>query len=223
VEAQINVLDALVNLRELQKVLVIGSAEEYGPVAEADLPITEEQTLKPMSPYAVSKVTQDFLGLQYFLHHEMPIVRLRPFNHTGERQAPVFVIPAFAKQIAEIEAGIKEPVVKVGNLEAYRDFTDVKDMMKAYLIAMQMAEPGDVYNLGSGQSYQIKAVLDQLIALVKTPISVIQDPERLQPSDVPKLVCDATKFREITGWQPEIPLSQTLSRVLDYWRNESQK
>lgn len=219
IEGQINVLDALLNTK-VEKVLIVGSAEEYGPVKKDNLPINETQELRPLSPYAVSKVAQDYLGLQYFLHHKLPIVRVRPFNHTGSRQAPMFVIPAFAKQIAEIEAGLKEPVVMVGNLEAVRDFTDVKDMMAAYLICVEQGELGEVYNLGSGTGRKIEEVLNTLIEMAKVPIQVKTDPTRLQASDVPYLEADYTKFNKMTGWRPKIAFNTTLRQVLDYWRSQ---
>lgn len=219
IEAQINVLDGAA-ASEADRVLVIGSAEEYGKVSDSEIPIDENTELNPLSPYAVSKVAQDYLGKQYFLHHKLPVIRVRPFNHTGERQAPMFVIPAFAKQIAEIEAGGKKAVIKVGNLKAIRDFTDVKDMMAAYRLAMIKGVPGDVYNLGSGKGYQIQEILGELLKLTRVKITVQQDLKRMQPSDIPQLVCDPAKFKKVTGWQASIPLSKTLERVLDYWRDQ---
>lgn len=221
IEGEINVLDGAKEVKTIEKILIVGTAEEYGLVKETDLPINESVELNPLSPYAVSKIAQDYLGLQYFNSYKLPVVRVRPFNHTGERQAPLFVVPAFAQQIAEIEAQIKPPVLKVGNLDAYRDFTDVKDMVRAYVLAMQKGAVGEVYNLGSGQAYQIKQVLEQLLSLSKVKIQIQPDPERLQPSDVPRLVGDASKFFTLTGWQPKIHFSDTLQRVLDYWRKNT--
>jgi GDP-4-dehydro-6-deoxy-D-mannose reductase len=221
IEAEINILDATRQVKAIEKILIVGSAEEYGKVLESDLPIDEDTPLNPLSPYAVSKIAQDFLGLQYFLSYNLPVVRVRPFNHTGERQSEMFVVPAFAKQVAEIEAQKQPPVLKVGNLEAFRDFTDVLDMVRAYVLAMEKGLPGEVYNLGSGREIQIKQVLDELLKLAAITIMVEPDPNRMLPSDVPKLKCDAAKFKTLTGWQAERPFIQTLDRVLNYWRQRT--
>jgi len=203
--------------------LVVGSAEEYGKVIATDLPISESCPLRPMSPYAVSKVAQDFMGLQHFLSYGLPVIRVRPFNHVGEWQTEQFVLPAFARQIALIEAGKQEPVIHVGNLTATRDFTDVKDMVRAYELALLHGIPGEVYNLGSGVETPIQTLLDVLLNMSHVPITVVQDPERMQGSDVPQLRADSTKFMQLTGWKPEIPLEATISRVLDYWRQQGER
>lgn len=221
--AQANLLSALVDIRPEARTLVVGSAEEYGKVSEQDLPINENCPLKPMSPYAVSKITQDFMGLQYFLSYNLPVIRVRPFNHTGPGQPPLFVLPAFAQQVAKIEAGLQAPTMTVGNLTATRDFTDVSDMVRAYELVLQQGIPGEVYNLGSGNEVSIQSVLDILLSLSKVPIEVVADPARMQASDVPRLQADTTKFHTLTGWKPEIPLQETISRVLDYWRLEVAK
>jgi GDP-4-dehydro-6-deoxy-D-mannose reductase len=220
IEAEINVLDAARQITNLEKVLVVGTAEEYGRVIESDLPINEEVPLNPVSPYAISKIAQDYLGLQYFLSYQLPVIRVRPFNHTGDRQAPVFVVPAFAKQIAEIEKGVQPTTIKVGNLQARRDFTDVLDMVNAYFLAMEIGQVGEVYNLGKGVSVKIEDLLNELLKLSSTKINVQQDPDRMMPSDVPNMICDSTKFRKLTGWVPEIPFRETLKRVLEYWRKQ---
>jgi GDP-4-dehydro-6-deoxy-D-mannose reductase len=220
VEAQVNVFEALKGKDWVERVLVVGSAEEYGRVRPEDVPIDELIPLRPMNPYAVSKIAQDFLGLQYFQTYHLPVVRVRPFNHTGERQTPLFVVPAFAEQIAKIEKGLQEPVVKVGNLEAIRDFTYVKDMAAAYLLVMQKGNLGDVYNLGSGVGHAISEVLHRLLDLTDVEIRVEQDPQRMTPSDVPKLVCQADKFVQLTGWKIEVGFEQMLGHVLDYFRNQ---
>jgi len=218
--AQANLLTALVTHAPSARVLVVGSAEEYGKVAVENLPISESCPLRPMSPYAVSKITQDFMGLQYFLSTGLHVIRVRPFNHVGEYQTEQFVLPAFAKQVALIEMGKQEPIIKVGNLEATRDFSDVKDMVKAYELILLHGEPGEVYNLGSGNETPISRLLDILLSLSTTSIQVEQDPSRMQGSDVPRLCCDATRFSQLTGWKAEIPLESTIARVLDYWREK---
>ncbi len=160
------------------------------------------------------------LGLQYHLSHGLHTVRVRPFNHIGPRQSERFVASAFAKQIAEVEAGLRPPVVKVGNLSAKRDFTDVRDVVRAYWLILNQGEPGEVYNIGSGVPRSIRELLDILLGLSKVEISVEQDPSRLRPSDVPVSYCDFTKLRERTGWQPTIPFEESLRDVLNYWREK---
>lgn len=216
--AQVNLLEGLVQLGQQPRVLVIGSADEYGVVAPGEMPLGEDRPLRPDSPYAVSKVGQDMLGLQYFLSHRLPVVRVRPFNHIGPRQNSRFVAADFAAQIAAIEAGLQPPVIKVGNLAARRDFTDVRDMVRGYALALERGEPGEVYNLGRGQSCAISDLLDTLRAHATVPISVERDDTRLRPSDLPDLVCDARRVQARTGWQPTIPLAQTLLDLLNYER-----
>jgi len=216
--AQVNVLDAAARARGNARILVVGSMDEYGRVDAQHLPINEQVPLAPDSPYAVSKIAQDFLGLQYFLSHHLRVVRVRPSNHIGPRQNALFVTSNFAKQIAEIEAGVRAPVLYVGNLTAQRDFTDVRDMARAYFLALEHGVPGEVYNIGSGRAHSIQRVLDLLLQQSRVPIRVAQDPARLRPSDTPVVVCDASKFRAQTGWTPTIPLEQSLRDILDDWR-----
>ncbi len=216
--SQLNLLEAVIAAGIDPAVLVVGSNEEYGLIRPHEVPVTEANPLRPANPYAVSKVTQDLMGYQYFVSHHLRCVRVRPFNHTGPRQSPDFVVPAFAKQIAEIEAGLREPVLWVGNLEARRDFTDVRDMVRAYRLALLYGQPGEVYNLGSGTAVAVQIVLDYMVAHSRVPVEVKLDAERLRPSDVPLSLCDSSKFRALTGWEPRIPLEQTLGDVLEYWR-----
>ncbi len=194
------------------------SSEEYGLVLPEELPIKETNPLRPLSPYAVSKVGTDMLAYQYFKSYGLKAIRTRGFNHTGPRRGDVFVCSTFAKQIAEIDAGRKEPVLWVGNLDAKRDFTDVRDMVRAYWLATEHCEPGEAYNICSGVAHPIKEVLDMLLALTQTKIEVRPDPARRRPSDVPVLQGDNTKFVQATGWTPSIPFEQTLQDILDYWR-----
>jgi GDP-4-dehydro-6-deoxy-D-mannose reductase len=215
---QLNLLQALANLGARPRMMVVGSNEEYGLVRPEELPLAEESPLRPNSPYGVSKVAQDMLGLQYFLSHQLPIIRVRPFNHIGPRQAPGFVAPDFARQIATAEVGQRPPRMQVGNLEARRDFTDVRDMVRAYYLAVTQGLPGDVYNIGSGQSHSVQELLDTLLSYSRVEITVEKDPARLRPSDVPEVRCDASKFRALTGWQPSIPFETSLRDVLDDWR-----
>lgn len=201
------------------RILVVSSAEIYGAVEEKDLPIDEETKLMPTSPYAVSKLTQDFLGLQYFLSQNLKIIRVRPFNHIGPRQSSHFAVASFAKKIAEIEKKKAEPILLVGNLESKRDFTDVRDMVRAYVLAIDKGKEGDVYNIGSGKSYKISDVLSKLLSMSHARITVKEDKSLLRPVDNPELICDRTKFTNLTNWEPTISIEATLKDTLDYWRN----
>jgi GDP-4-dehydro-6-deoxy-D-mannose reductase len=197
------------------------SSEEYGLVLEDELPIRETNPLRPLSPYAVSKVGQDYLGYQYYKSFGMKIVRTRGFNHDGPRRGDVFVSSNFAKQLAAIEKKRKPPVIHVGNLEARRDFTDVRDIVHGYWLALEGGcEPGEAYNLCTGRDYSIQEVLDKLIEMSGIDVEVKEDPERLRPSDVPVLLGDSSKFRKATGWEPRIAYEQTLEDMLEYWRAE---
>lgn len=198
------------------------SSEEYGLVYESELPIRETNPLRPLSPYAVSKVGQDYLGYQYFKSFGTKVVRTRGFNHDGPRRGDVFVSSNFAKQIASIEKRKKPPVIHVGNLEARRDFTDVRDIVRGYWLSLEGGcEPGEAYNICTGKDYSIQSVLDQLIRMSGVEVEVREDPERLRPSDVPVLLGDSSRFRGATGWEPRIPYEKTLRDMLDYWRAES--
>ncbi|MBA7599651.1 GDP-6-deoxy-D-mannose reductase [subsurface metagenome] len=202
----------------LADLLLAKGYEIYGVVAEKDLPISEEQPLRPISPYAASKAAADLIGYQYYQSYKLNIIRTRVFNHIGPRQRETFVCASFAKQIAEIEKRLKEPVIHVGNLDAKRDFSNVRDIVKAYWLVTEYCDPGEVYNICSGKSYSIKEVLDILLSYAKVKIAIKQDPARMRASDVPILVGDSTKFRKQTGWKPEITFEKTLKDTLDYWR-----
>lgn len=218
ISGQINLLQAILNAGLSPRILIVGSADEYGLVEPRDLPVREETPFRPNNPYAVSKITQDMLGYQYFLSYGLPIVRVRPFNHIGPRQRESFVVAAFAKQIAEAEVGLQPPVIRVGNLEPQRDFSDVRDIVRGYYLAITQGEPGEVYNMASERAVAIRQILEDLLKLSRVPLQVEADPTRLRPSDTPVLVGDARKFRERTGWHIEIPLSQSLRDIMTYWR-----
>lgn len=194
------------------------SSEEYGMVLPNEVPIKETNPLRPLSPYAVSKLAMDYLGYQYHQSYKMNIIRTRGFNHTGPRRGEVFAESSFAKQIAEIEKGKREPVVSVGNLEAQRDYTDVRDMVKAYYLSVQKCEPGEAYNIATGSAWKIQKVLDLLISFSKSKVEIRPDPTRMRPSDVEILIGDNTKFVARTGWKPEIPFEKTMEDLLNYWR-----
>jgi GDP-4-dehydro-6-deoxy-D-mannose reductase len=216
--AQLNVLEGIRGLGLDPLVIVACTSEEYGAVRPEDIPVDEETPLRPNNPYAFSKVAQDMLALQHFLTYGTRTIRLRLFNHIGPRQSDNFVVGSFAHQIARIEAGLQEPIVHVGNLEAQRDFTDVRDIVRAYELAALRGEAGEVYNVGSGRPVAIRTILETLVGLSQTQISVVPDPARMRPSDVPTVACDAARFEARTGWRPHIPLERSLSDILDDWR-----
>lgn len=218
-QAQINLFEALLSGGLRPRVLVVGSSDEYGWVRPEDVPTNEDVPLRPATPYAVSKVAQDVMGFQYFVQHGLPTVRVRPFNHTGPGHDVRFVVPSFARQIAEIEAGVREPVLRVGNLEAARDFTDVRDMVCAYRLALVAGTLGDVYNLGRGRSVRIADTVDHLVGLSRVPVEIRPDPTLFRPADIPRQEADTRKFTTLTGWQPRIAWHTTLRDTLQYWRD----
>ena len=223
VVSQMNLFEAMRQLGSKARFLVIGSSEEYGLVHPDELPIRETNPLRPLSPYAVSKVAQDLMGWQYFKSYGMHIVRARAFNHSGPRRGDTFATSNFAKQVAEIEAGLREPVVLVGDLKPTRDFSDVRDIIQGYWLLLERGAPGEVYNLCSGVDWSIERVLNFLIERSGARnIEVRQDPARLRPSDVPALRGSAEKAERAVGWRPAIPLEKTLTDLLEYWRQRVQ-
>ena len=216
---QVNLLEGIRELKVVPRFLVIGTSEEYGLVYPDELPIKETNPLRPLSPYAVSKVTQDLMGFQYFKSYGFPIMRTRAFNHEGPRRGEVFVTSNFAKQIAEIEVGLRDPVILVGDLTPKRDYSDVRDIVRGYWLLLERGEPGEVYNLCSGRSWVIRQVLDfYLERSNRKGIAVEIDPARLRPSDVMVLEGDPTKIRKAVGWEVDIPFERTLNDLLAYWR-----
>jgi len=217
---QVNLLEAIRTTGIDPRIQVAGSSEEYGLVEEHEIPISEINPLRPLSPYAVSKVTQDLLGYQYYKSYDLKIIRTRAFNHTGPRRGEVFASSNFARQIAGIEAGLQEPVILVGNLKAKRDLSDVRDIARGYWLALERGRPGEVYNLCSETMWSMEEVLDILLSKSQARPRVVVDPRRLRPSDVPVLCGDSTKVRRETGWHPEISLDRTLEDLLNYWREK---
>ena len=216
---QMNLFEAIRQLGSASRFLVIGSSEEYGLVEPDELPIRETNPLRPLSPYAVSKVTQDLMGFQYFKSYGLDIVRARAFHHTGPRRSDNFSTSTFARQIAEIEAGLREPVVVAGDLKPVRDFSDVRDIVRGYWELLERGTAGEVYNLCSGVDWTIERMLTFLISQSSVPgIEIRTDAARLRPSDVPVLRGSYEKIARAVGWRPRIPLEQTLTDLLDYWR-----
>ena len=216
----VNLLEVARTLDLDTRVVVSSSAEVYGAVPTDQQPITEDSPLEPLSPYAASKAAQDLLTAQYYHGYGMPTIRLRLFHHTGPRRPTQFVASSFAHQIARIEREIDPPRLAVGNLEAVRDFTDVRDIARAYWLAATRGVPGDAYNVCSSRRTSIRRVLDMLLAHSEVEVEVEVDPDRLRAADIPYLVGDHTRFSDATGWQPEIPFVDTLGDLLDWWRDE---
>lgn len=200
------------------RVLLISSAEVYGSVDEAQLPVTEDTPLAPVTPYAASKVAAEYLGVQAHLAHGLPVVRVRPFNHVGPGQSPGFVVPALASRIAEA-ARAGTPTIAVGNLGARRDLTDVRDIVRAYRMIMASGTPGEVYNVCSGRDVSIAEVADRLLRLAGAELTLVPDEELMRPVDVPVVRGDPTRLHKATGWEPEYDLDTTLRDVLDQWRD----
>jgi GDP-4-dehydro-6-deoxy-D-mannose reductase len=214
----LNLLESVRRRGLSPRILVVGSAEEYGMVDPRNLPVSEDAPLRPATPYAVSKVAQGFLALQYYLAFGMSIVRTRTFHHTGPGRGASFAESAFARQIVDVELGRRPPVLEVGNLEAVRDFSDARDVVRAYWALLERGKAGDVYNVCSGQGVRIRDVLERLLRVSGVRVEVRVDPERLRPADVPVLVGDAARLRGATGWEPRLSLDQSLADLLEYWR-----
>lgn len=217
IQGQLNLLEAVREAGIDPMIQIAGSSEEYGLVLPDEVPIKETNPLRPLSPYAVSKVAQEMLAYQYHKSYGLKTVTTRGFNHTGPRRGHVFVTSNFARQIARIEKGLQPPVLQVGDLTSKRDWTDVRDMVRAYWLALGNCTPGEVYNIGSGTSRAVQEVLDILVNISHVKIDVKQDPARMRPSDVKILWADPSKFQAATGWKPEIPFEKTLEDLLNYW------
>jgi GDP-4-dehydro-6-deoxy-D-mannose reductase len=209
-------LDALRRADSHCRVLVVGSATVYAPSAA---PLTEDAPVAPANPYARSKLAQELIALRAHIEDGLEVIVARPFNHTGARQAPAFVAPSIAKQIALIERGAADPVIKIGNLEAQRDLSDVRDVVRAYAAVMVRGAPGQVYNVASGVARSIRSVLDALVSRARAPVRIDVDPTRLRPQDTPVIVGDAARLKDATGWQPTVPFEQMLDDLLEYWRS----
>lgn len=219
IKGSLNVLDAVRELFYKPSVLLIGSGEEYGHIQPDETPIVESNLLRPGNIYAATKACQNMIGNIYSKAYDMQLIMVRAFNHIGPGQLPMFVVSDFCKQVAEIEKGLREPVLRVGNLAAKRDFTDVRDVVKAYVKLIQKGVPGETYNVGSGNAQEIRKILELIISLSDVDIKVEVDPNKIRPVDVPIIEADITKLNDLTGWTPQIKIEQTVQETLDYWRN----
>lgn len=213
-----HVLEAVRRQEKRIRVLLIGSGEEYGRILPEEIPVNEKQGVKPGNIYAVTKVCQNMIGSIYVQAFGMDVVMIRAFNHIGPQQAPVFVVSDFCRQVAEIEAGKRKPVIKTGNLDIKRDFTDVRDVVRAYILLAEKGEAGETYNVGSGRAVSIGEILQVILSQSQVEIRIEEDREKLRPCDVPVMEADISKLRKITGWMPQISLEQTIQAVLDNWR-----
>ncbi len=218
IKGSINLMDAVRELFYKPRVLLIGSGEEYGHIRPEETPIREDNLLRPGNIYAATKACQNMIGNIYSNAYDMELMMVRAFNHIGPGQAPMFVVSDFCKQVAEIEKGLKEPVMKVGNLAAKRDFTDVRDVVKAYVALMEKGQAGETYNVGSGNAKTIRDILDLIVSMSDVKINVEIDANKIRPVDVPIIEADIRKINEVTGWKPQIRLEQTIKETLDYWR-----
>lgn len=215
---QVHLLEAVRTLEPQPIVVIVSSSDAYGVVHEDELPVTELQPFRPLSPYGVSKAAQDLLGLQYYYAYGLPIVRVRPFTHIGPGQSERFAISGFARQIAEAELGMAPPVLLVGDLDVERDLLDVRDVVRAYELVADKRFVGEVFNIATGKSWRLGDVLDSLLSMAKVQVRIERDPARLRPADVKVLRGDATALAKATGWEPLIPLEQTLADILNHWR-----
>lgn len=216
-----NILESCLYLSYKPKILLIGSAEEYGKV-KLKKPITEEIPLNGFTPYAISKITQEYLGTHYFITYGLPIFKTRSFNHTGPGQNELFVCSSFCKQVAEIELLNKEPIIYVGNLLAYRDFSDVRDVVKAYITIIEKGIPNKVYNVCSMTTYSIREILNIILSFSNKRIKIVKDKSRFRKVEIPFLMGSNIKLRRL-GWKPIYSINQTLLDTLNYWRNKYKK
>lgn len=215
-----NLIDAALACPERPRVLLISSSEVYGRVSTSDLPLGEDRTFAPVSPYAASKAAAEMIGLQAWLGSGLEVVRARPFNHTGPGQRPDFVVPALAQQIATALSGGADRL-STGNLEARRDIGDVRDVVRAYRRLLVAGRPGQVYNVCRGEAVSIRHIAERLLALAGADLPIVVDPARMRPVEIPELRGDRGRLEAETGWRPEIPLDDTLRDVLAFWQRRS--
>ncbi len=220
IKGSVNVMDAVRELYYKPKVLLIGSGEEYGRIRPGETPISEDNYLRPGNLYAATKVCQNMIANIYATAYDMELVMVRAFNHIGPKQASIYVVSDFCRQVVEIEKGLREPVMMVGNLKAMRDFTDVRDVVRAYALLAEHGKAGETYNVGSGHAVEIREILDLIISQSNVEVEVRVDPNKIRPVDVPIIEADTSKLRELTGWEQRIPLKQTIYETMEYWRGQ---
>lgn len=218
IKGALNLLDTIRELDYQPRVLIVGSGEEFGHIKDGTVPINEDAPLDPGNVYAVTKVTQNMMATIYAHAYGLKLIMTRSFNHVGPKQSPQFVVSDFCSQVVKIEKGLQEPIMNVGNLTAKRDFTDVRDVVRAYTLLMQYGKPGETYNVGLGHAIAIQDILGQILEQTDAKIEVRVDPSKLRPVDVPIIEPDTSKIFRDTGWRPEITLTQTIKDTLDYWR-----
>ena len=216
----VHLLEALRGCDWRPRVLLVGSGEEYGHIRPGELPVSEETLPRPGNIYAATKAAQNMLGRIYADAYDLNVMMVRAFNHIGPDQAPLFVVPDFCRQAAQIEKGLTAPEIRVGNLSARRDFTDVRDVVRAYCEILMHGEKGETYNVGSGKAVSIESILKKILSLTKVPVKVTVDPEKLRPVDVPVIEADIGKLKGLTGWEPVIPIETTIEETLNYWREK---
>ena len=218
VNGTLNLLEAVRNYSKDSKILIVGSSDQYGPIKPEECPIKESKIQNPQSPYGVSKKAQEEMCKLYVNAYHTNIIMVRAFNHIGAGQSTNFVVADFASKIAQIEKG-SEPVLKVGNLESFRDFTDVRDIVRGYSLLLEKGKIGEIYNIGSGKEVKVNEILKKLVSMSKKEIKIEIDPNKFRPVDVPLVVCDNSKIKKDTGWETEFLINDTLEEVLEYWRS----
>lgn len=218
IKGSVNLMDAIRELYYKPRVVIVGSGEEYGHIKLEETPITEDTKLRPGNIYAATKACQNMIGSIYSKAYDMELMMVRAFNHFGPGQLPIFVVSDFCKQVAEIEKGLREPVLHVGNLAAKRDFTDVRDVVRAYGLLALKGVSGETYNVGSGHAIEIRELLNNIISLSDVDIKVEVDPNKIRPVDIPIIEADISKINAETGWKPQIPVMRTIEETLNYWR-----
>lgn len=222
IKGSINLLETVHNLDYTPKILLIGSGEEYGYIQPLDLPVSENNVLRPGNIYAATKACQNMIGNIYADAYKMNIIMVRAFNHIGPNQSPIFVVADFCKQVAEIEKGLRAPILKVGNLKAKRDFTDVRDIVRAYTLLIQKGESGQTYNIGRGAAISIEEILEIILSFSSKRIEVEIDKNRFRPIDIPIIEPDISKITNTIGWKAIISIEQTIEDTLNYWRNKTE-
>jgi GDP-4-dehydro-6-deoxy-D-mannose reductase len=224
---QVNLMGTLYLLEEIRRylpdsiVVLPGSSDEYGLIRAEDNPVGEDCPLRPLNPYGVSKAAQSLLGWQYHKSYNLRIIRTRTFSYTGPGQDPLFACSSFARQLSRIEAGKAEPIIRVGNLEAFRDYTDIRDIVRAYWMLAEKGVIGEVYNICSGESVCMREILDRLIDLCSKKVQVQPDLKRMRPSDIPEVCGDNSRISSCTGWKPEISLDRMLHDIYFFWRENA--